>query len=66
MKISATFDTSKNTLSIDLIEREKVVKSLLATYDPNGKTITIGGSKPELLTRRSEVFDSSIKKGLGL
>lgn len=66
VKISATFDTTKNILSIDLIEREKVVKSLLATYEPNGKTITIGASKPELLTRRSEVFDSSIKKGLGL
>ena len=66
VKISATFDTTKNTLSIDLIERKKVVKILLATYDPNGKTITIGASKQEFLTRRSEVFDSSIKKGLGL
>ena len=66
VKISATFDTTKNTLSIDLIEREKVVKSLLATYDPNGRTINIGTSKSEFLTRRSEVFDSSVKKGLGL
>lgn len=66
VKIGATFDATRNALSIDLIERDKVVKNMMATYDPKEKTINIGSSKPVLLTRRSEVFDSSIKKGLGL
>ncbi len=66
IKIAATFDVTKNALSIDLIERDKVVKSMMVTYDPKEKTINIGSSKPVLLTRRSEVFDSSIKRGLGL
>jgi hypothetical protein len=66
VKISATFDSAKNVLSIDLIEREKVVNNLSALYDPNTKTINVGYSNPTLLSRRSEVMDSSIKKGLGL
>lgn len=66
VKISATFDATKNTLSINLIERDKVVKSVSATYDPNEKTIIMGSSKPVFLTRRPEIFDANIKKGLGL
>lgn len=65
LKISATFNSSKNVLLIDLLEREKVVKSLSAIYDPNAKTINVGTSNPALLIRRSEVMDSSVKKGLG-
>lgn len=65
VKISAIFDSSKNVLSVDLIEREKVVKRQTALYDPNAKTLTFGSSTPVLLKRHSEVVDSSIRKGLG-
>lgn len=66
VKIAANFDSSKNVLSVDLLEREKVVKNQSVRYDPNAKTLDVGSSQPVLLTRRSEVMDSSIKKGLGL
>ncbi|MFZ2269481.1 MAG: hypothetical protein WAV95_18050 [Azonexus sp.] len=66
VKVSVTFDAAMNALAIDLIERGKLVGQQRATYDPNGKTINMGAAKPVALTRRSEIFDSSIKKGLGL
>lgn len=66
VKISVTFDAAMNALAIDLIERDKLVGQQRATYDPNEKTINFGSTKPVALTRRSEIFDSGIKKGLGL
>ena len=66
LKIAANFDSSKNVLSVDLLEHGKVVvKNQSVRYDPNAKTIDIGSSKPVLLTRRSEVVDPNIKKRLG-
>lgn len=65
VKISATFDSEKNTLSIELIERGAVFARQQATYDQNAKTISIGAAKPVPFTRRSEIYDSNIKSALG-
>lgn len=64
VNISANFDSSKNVLSIDLLEREKVVRNQSALYDPNAKTLNVGSSQPVLLRRHSKIMDSTIQKGL--
>ena len=66
INISANFDNSKNILSLDLLENNKVVKSSSILYDADAKTLNVGSTSPLLLKRRSEVMDSSIKSGLGL
>jgi hypothetical protein len=66
VKISATFDSRKNTLSMDLVEQGAVFAQERATYDQNAKTISIGSAKPVPLTRRSEIYDANIKSMLGL
>ena len=62
MKVTASFDSTKNILTVDVIDREKVLRHQTVPYDPNAKTLNIGSSKPLLLTRRSAVIDSSMKK----
>lgn len=67
MRIQATFNAQQNVLSIQLIEKGQVIKTVQAPYHPGNKTIDIGSAaKPQPLAKRSDVMDARLKQGLGL
>jgi len=66
VQATATFDATKNLLSMNLIEQGKVVHRLQISYDDKEKVLREDSRKPQSFKRRSEVFDATTRKGLGL
>lgn len=65
VKIAASFDATKNILSMDMIENGKVVQSVSVPYDSQSKILEFGPAPSQRLTRRLNVVDARLKKGLG-
>lgn len=65
VEILASFDPSKNILSLDMLEHDKVVRSVSVPYDPQTKILYFGPSPPQRLTRRLQIVDARLKRALG-